>query len=153
MEKSTVTHATFTIERTFPVTPDRVFAAFADPAQKRRWYHPEQGAQVEDHETDFRVGGAERKTFNVEKGMSCRNDTFYQDIIPDQRIVFAYTMSVGGKPISSSQSTVELIPEGKSTRLLFTEQAAFFEGADTPQMRQHGWNTLFSQLNRQFAQV
>jgi uncharacterized protein YndB with AHSA1/START domain len=153
MEKSAVTHATFTIERTYPVTPDKVFAAFADPAQKRRWFYPEQGAQVEEHEMNFRVGGTERKTFNVEKGMSCRNDTFYQDIIPDQRIVFAYTMSVDGKPISSSQSTVEFLPEGKTTRMLFTEQAAFFEGADGPEMRQNGWNTLFTQLNRQFARV
>ena len=152
MEKSSVTHATFTIERTYPVTPDRVFAAFADPAQKRRWFYPEQGAQVEEHEMNFRVGGAERKMFHVEQGMSCRNDTFYQDIVPDQRIVFAYTMSVDGKPISSSQSTVELLPDGNKTRMLFTEQAAFFEGADGPEMRQNGWNTLFTQLNRQFTQ-
>ena len=152
MEKSSVTHATFTIERTYPVTPDRVFAAFADPAQKRRWFFPEGGARVEEHEMNFRVGGAERKVFHVEQGMSCRNDTFYQDIVPDQRIVFAYTMSVDGKPISSSQSTVELLPDGNKTRMLFTEQAAFFEGADGPEMRQNGWNTLFTQLNRQFTQ-
>jgi uncharacterized protein YndB with AHSA1/START domain len=152
MEKSSVTHATFTIERTYPVTPDQVFAAFADPAKKRRWFFPEQGAQVEEHEMNFHVGGAERKTFRVEQGMSCRNETFYQDIVPDQRIVFAYTMSVEGRPISSSQSTVELLPDGKNTRLLFTEQAAFFEGADGPEMRQSGWNSLFTRLNSQFAQ-
>ena len=37
MEKLSVTHSTFVIERSYPTTPERVFAAFADPAKKRRW--------------------------------------------------------------------------------------------------------------------
>jgi uncharacterized protein YndB with AHSA1/START domain len=32
-----VAHSTFTIERTYPVSPARVFFAFADKATKRRW--------------------------------------------------------------------------------------------------------------------
>jgi uncharacterized protein YndB with AHSA1/START domain len=152
LEQGSVTHSTFVIERSYAVTPERVFAAFADPAKKRRWFFPEQGAQVEEHEMDFRVGGAERKTFRAEQGMSCRNDTIYQDIVPGKRIVFAYTMSVAGRRISASQATVELLPEGTKTRLIFTEQAAFFEGADGPQMRQNGWGSLFKQLERFLAQ-
>ena len=150
--KAQVIHTTFVIERTYPVTADRVFAAFADPAKKRRWFYPERGAQIEEHEMDFRFRGAERKTFRVDQGFVCRNDTIYQDIVPDQRIVFAYTMSVGDQRISASQSTVELLPEGKKTRLVFTEQAAFFEGADGPQMRQNGWDLLFEQLERHLTQ-
>jgi uncharacterized protein YndB with AHSA1/START domain len=35
-----VTHATFTLERSYPVPPARVFAAWADPAAKARWFTP-----------------------------------------------------------------------------------------------------------------
>lgn len=38
MSKRSVTHVTFTIERTHDATPTRVLAASADPAAKARWY-------------------------------------------------------------------------------------------------------------------
>ncbi len=152
METRSVTHATFVIERKYPVTPDRVFAAFSDPAKKRRWFHPGEGTQIEELEMNFRVGGFERKTFRVDQGSVCTNNTIYQNIVPNRRIVFAYTMSVGDQCISSSQGTVELLPDGQQTKLIFTEQAAFFEGADGPQMRQNGWGSLFDRLERQLAQ-
>jgi hypothetical protein len=44
--------------------------------------------------------------------------------VPDQRIVFAYTMTLGEKRISSSFGTVELFPVGDRTRLTYTEQGA-----------------------------
>ena len=37
MSQKSVTHSTFVIERYFPASPERVFAALADPARKRRW--------------------------------------------------------------------------------------------------------------------
>ena len=33
-----VTHASFTLERSYPTPPARVFAAWADPALKSRWF-------------------------------------------------------------------------------------------------------------------
>jgi uncharacterized protein YndB with AHSA1/START domain len=48
-----ILHSTFTLERVYPVKPDRVFAAWAEPAAKARWFAgPQTG-----HQLDFRVGG------------------------------------------------------------------------------------------------
>jgi uncharacterized protein YndB with AHSA1/START domain len=33
-----VLHATFTLEPSYPATPARVFAAWAEPAAKARWF-------------------------------------------------------------------------------------------------------------------
>ena len=49
------------------------------------------------------------------------NDTVYLDIVPNHRIVLAYTMTLGGKRISSSLSTFELLPAEKGTDLICTE--------------------------------
>jgi uncharacterized protein YndB with AHSA1/START domain len=39
MSARSVTHATFSIERTYDASPRRVFAAFADSAIKAPWFN------------------------------------------------------------------------------------------------------------------
>lgn len=148
--KPTVTHATFTIERTYSAAPERVFAAFADPAKKRRWFR--ETSPAEDFEMDFRPGGAERSRSVLGPdtpfpGVAMINLTTYQDIVPGRRIVFAYTMTIGDQRISASLATVELLPSAKGTDLIFTEQGAFFEMSDGPQGREHGWRGLLQKLD------
>ncbi len=151
MEKLSVTHSTFVIERNYPTPPERVFAAFADPAKKRRWFAEGEGFPVRQFEMDFRVGGTEHSRFNMKDGTPIANDTSYHDIEPNRRIVFAYTMSVAGRRISTSLATIELLPTDKGTNFVFTEQAAFYEGSDGPKIRQEGWSKLFEQLEQELA--
>jgi uncharacterized protein YndB with AHSA1/START domain len=151
MEKLSVTHSTFVIERSYPTTPERVFAAFADPAKKRRWFAEGGSYGTREFEMDFRVGGSEHSRFNMPDGTPLANDTSYQDIEPNRRIVFAYTMSVGGRRISASLSTIELLPTEKGTDFVYTEQAAFFEGSDGEMIRKTGWSELFERLAKELA--
>ena len=156
MSDPTVNHATFVIERSYPVAPDKVFAAFADPAKKRSWYAEERNSRIEEYKTDFRVGGHDRTLFRWGDGtpfpgQAMVNETVYQDIVPGRRIVFAYTMALEGRVFSASLSTVELMASGDGTQLVFTEQAAFFEGSDGPKMREEGWAQLLGNLARELA--
>ena len=151
MSERSVTHATFVIERSYPTPPQRVFAAFSDPVKKRRWFAGGEGKQVDAFEMDFRVGGKEVMTVRLPEttpfpDLPCTNDTTYQDIEGESRIVIAYTMTLGGRRISASLATFEFLAMDKGTNLVFTEQAAFFEGADGPQMREEGWRHLLDSL-------
>lgn len=150
MAETSVTHGTFVIERNYPVAPERVFAAFSDPAKKHRWFVDDEASGVEDFGMDFRVGGVERKRFSNKYGVFT-NDTVYLDIVPNRRIVFAYTMSMGDRRFSSSQATVELLATEKGTNLIFTDQGAYFEGSDGPKMRQDGWQVLLESLAKELA--
>src|SRR5690348_7154613 len=100
MQEPSVIHNTFVIERSYPAKPERVFAAFADPIKKRRWFVESGSHTVEHYELDFRVGGKEHARFRFKegtplKGLACTNDTRYQDIVPSRRIVTASTMNIG----------------------------------------------------------
>ena len=151
MEERSVIHSTFVIERSYPATPERVFGAFADSARKRRWFVESGGHQVEHYEMDFRVGGKERARFRFKEGtplpgIACTNDTSYLDIVSNRRVMLASAMSLGEKCISASLVTVELLPSETGTDLILTNQSAFFEGADGPEIREAGWRELLEQL-------
>jgi uncharacterized protein YndB with AHSA1/START domain len=154
MTENAIVHSTFVIDRTYVAPPEKVFAAFADERIKRRWFAEGIGTQVDEFSTDFRIGGGERSRFRFTggtpgappPGTRMGNDTTYLDIVPNRRIVFAYTMSVGDRRMSASLATVELVPSGSGTRLTFTEQAAFFDRSDGAELRQEGWRELLKKL-------
>ena len=69
MDEQPVVHNTFVVERSYPVKPERVFTAFADPAQKRRWYAEGENYEVESYDQDFRVGAKEDDKGGFKEGI------------------------------------------------------------------------------------
>ena len=147
-----ITHATFTIERHYDATPARVFRAWADPAAKARWFGSHDNWKTSSYELDFRVGGRERlKISPVAGGVVHAFDGIYQDIVPDQRIIYSYDMHLDDRRISVSLATVELTADDSGTRLIFTEQAAFLDGQDNVAQRKEGTQSLLDGLGRGLA--
>ena len=146
MTEHNVSHAVFTIERVYDAAPARVFAAFADPVAKERWFAgPDQWTTLV-RQFDFREGGRERLKGRWPNGTVSDFDSCYFDIIPDQRIVYAYNMNVDEKKISVSLATIDLKGEGGRTRLIFTEQGAYLDGYDDAGSREHGTRALLESL-------
>jgi len=147
-----VTHHTFVIERTYPVPPAKVFQAFADPKLKFRWFLGGEGFANNSYELDFKVGGWERTRGTAPDKSPFTNDTVFHDIVPNERIVFAYQMTYNGAPISVSLTTVEFRPSGAGTTLVFTEQDAFLDGHDDGgKMREAGTHGLLDNLEKLLA--
>jgi len=148
MTERSVTHATWTVERTYSASATRVFAAFAEKEQKARWFGGEDDASWEQvhWDLDFRVGGRERNEGRMKDGSAYTLESVYRDIVPDERIVYSYDMSFGGERISVSLSTIQLEPVDAGTRLTYTEQGAYLDGLDTPEQREEGTAQLLDAL-------
>lgn len=147
-------HATFVIERVLDAPPARVFSAWADPRAKARWFSGPSGQWTEVvREHEFRVGGRERVVGRFAgTGTVSAFDCIYQDIVPDQRIIYTYEMHLDDARISVSLGTVELRPEGARTRMVYTEQAVFLDGYDDAGSRERGTIGLFDRLEAALRQ-
>ncbi len=155
MADPTVIHSTFVIERSYPQPPDRVFGAFAQPARKRRWY-AEGDHEIQEFEMEFRVGGSERfryifKAGHPIAGSEISNESTYQDIVAEKRIVMTSKMSLNGKPIVVMIATLEFLPAEKGTTLTLTHQGAYIEWPVGPEMIKQGWRSLLDRLEKELA--
>jgi uncharacterized protein YndB with AHSA1/START domain len=129
-----VIHATFSLEREYAAAPERVFAAWSDPAAKARWFAGD-GAE---HRLDFRVGGTEAIRAPGPDGQVLTVESLYRDIVPGERIVYCSTLSADDRVATVSTTTVEFAEAGDGTRLLLTEQGVFLDGLEEPAWREQG---------------
>ena len=119
------------------------YAAWSNPEHKRQWFGSPAGKPGQIFE--FKVGGRE---YNADR-MGNSDFTFnvlYQDIIPDNRIVYTYEMTIDGKRMSVSLATIELFPTATGTRIVVREDGAFLDGLDTSKQREEGTNYLVDQI-------
>jgi uncharacterized protein YndB with AHSA1/START domain len=148
----TATHATFVIDKTIQAPPAAVFAAFSSREGKAKWFDGLEGwERVGERVFDFQVGGREYVAERQAGGGPGGNpvhvfEARYLDIVPKQRIVYAYTMMLDETRISVSLTTIELKPEGGATRLVLTEQGVFLDGHDTIESREGGTRWLLDRL-------
>jgi uncharacterized protein YndB with AHSA1/START domain len=153
MTKRSIAHATFVIDRTYDAPPARVFDAFANLESKKKWFRgPDEWTQQkgwkQEHVLDFRVGGKEHVSGGPAGGTVHRFDATYYEIIPNERIVYAYEMHMNDTRISVSVATFELTPTGKGTRLVLTEMGAFLDGHDSVKSREGGTKDLLDNLGK-----
>lgn len=147
MNQRSVTHATFTLRRRYKATPAQVFAAWASAKAKSRWFGaPDEGTDT--LELDFRVGGREHSHGRGPNGQIYSYDAIYQDIVPDERIVYAYDMHLDDQRISVSLATIEFHSDSAGTQLVLTEHGAYLDGLDKPEYREHGTGVLLDQLGK-----
>ena len=67
MNTEPINHATFIVERTYPVSAAQVFRAFSDTDIKRRWFAEGEGWRVEEFTADFRPAGHETSRFRYRR--------------------------------------------------------------------------------------
>jgi uncharacterized protein YndB with AHSA1/START domain len=137
---SSVEHGSFTVEREYPASPERVFAAWSTESAKREWFATQDDfiASTNEYSLDFRVGGIERLDATLKSGSSMVHETTYRDMVPNERIVATYDVVINGRRISVSVFSIELARTDAGTRLVRIEDGVFLDGLDTVGEREEG---------------
>jgi uncharacterized protein YndB with AHSA1/START domain len=149
MNSRSTTFESFTLERIYESSPERVFEAWATPAAKARWFAgPKDGWKLRLREMDFSVGGLERLVGEWENGQVSDYQALYHDIVPNERIIYSYGMHLDGQRISVSLATITFTRTEPGTKLVLTEQGVFLDGYEHPGQRAHGTSSLLDALDR-----
>ena len=146
MTARSVEHSTIVIERSYDASPARVFAAWSTKEALLRWGSPGEGWESSIDRFEFKVGGVETSRFGPKDGATYVNQTRYLDIVPNQRIVSAGSMTSGEQRIFAGMLTVEFKPAGSGCRMIMTEQGAFLDGHDIPANHEAGWSQMLDNL-------
>ena len=151
MTPRSVAHSTFVIERQFSAPVARVFAAWSDPVKKRRWSSCHDDWRALEYRLDFRVDGTEVSQVMRPDGVIHGVNGRFLDIVPGERIVYVYDMTVGEARISVSLVTVLFTPMGAKAHMTFTEQVAFLDGHADAEERREGTEIGLARIDEELA--
>jgi uncharacterized protein YndB with AHSA1/START domain len=143
-QTATRTDFALNLERTFAAPRDRVWRAWTDPDEIRRWWS-RSGLTVEIAEFDVRVGGRFRL------GMRSAEDNLYvvggaySEVDPPTRLVHTWQWEEDGSDGAPEMLvTVEFHDEGAATRLVLTHEN--FRNGEAAERHQDGWTNKFDCL-------
>ena len=140
------THATFVIERSYPVPVSAVWHALSNNEARDQWFGGGPEFDVQEKSHDFRVGGHGVEAGQWRGGPSSRFLSTYTDIVNQQRMIFTYDMWVDERHMSTSLTTIVVEPNEDGTRLTYTEQGVHLDGLDTVDGREEGTKGLLDNL-------
>ena len=121
-------HATLTFERHCAAPVERVFAAYADVAERARLGTPSETAALIYDEADFRVGGRDIFRCGSKDDPRYLGETRYYDIVHNSRIISGETIDAAGARLSAALNTTTFEGDGSGTRILVVVQMISFDG-------------------------
>ena len=146
MSAKTTEKTSLEIKRFINAPRNRVYAAWTDPAQLRRWFGPE-NVRTRDIVAETRVGGKFRWDLTNPEGEEMTVQGEYRELQPCGKIVFTWQWQDDETwENHNSIVTVELSDVAGGTELrLVHEQLPSEESRDN---HNDGWNSLLTKLGK-----
>lgn len=126
------------VERTLSAPPERVFAAWTDPAILRRWYCPNPDLPLE-VTADVRVGGRYRVDMGGGRFVA---EGEYTELVPGRVVAFTWRWTTSDA-VSAVRVELSPTPEG-GTRLVLVHTG--LADADDARGHREGWELELARL-------
>ena len=143
MEQRLATKPSLTLQRHYPVAPEKVWRAWTDAEAVKRWWGPGPGEPVSLAELDVRVGGRFRIVFGGPDGKMHECAGVYKEVVPNRKLVFTWHWP-NSTPERVSVVTIIFQAVGKGTELVFKHEQLFDEKARDDHKR--GWSASLDKL-------
>lgn len=139
-------HETITFERTFPVSPARVFQAYASEKEREKWSAPNKETHFEILESDLRTGGREKAQCGTEGNMMTMV-VAYHFVEQDRLIVFTEEQWCDDQVLTVALITFDL-SEAKNggTTLRLTDQVTSLVGNNVISGHRSGYGQALKNL-------
>lgn len=132
------------IKRFIKASRDRIYAAWADPEQLKKWFGPE-NVKTRDLIADVRVGGQFRWDCTDPEGKEVTIAGEYRELQPGKKIVFTWKHEENEEwKNHSSIVTVEFFDCEGGTELRLTHENLPSEPSRDDHMQ--GWNSVVDKL-------
>jgi len=136
-----------TLNRFYPVAPEKVYRAWTDPQAIKRWWGPGGHDSVSVAQLEVRVGGRFRIVFGGPDGKAHEVQGVYKQVVPNRRLVFTWTWP-NSTPERESLVTIVFREvrrnEGAGTELDFRHERLFDETVRDNHRR--GWTESLAKL-------
>jgi len=134
------------IKRFIKASPDRVYAAWTDPAQLRQWFGPEQ-VTTDNLIADPRVGGRFRWDLTNSDGEKMTMEGKFRELQPGKKVAFTWKWQDDEDWENNvSIVTVELSEQSGGTELRLTHERLPNEQSRDGHTR--GWNSALDKLEK-----
>ena len=131
------------IIRTFEAPVEKVFQAWTDPAKMVKWMGPGT-IYCKDVQIALKVGGQYRiHMFSEEDGDHIAIGE-YQEIVPNQKLVFTWSWESG--TVTGSLVTIEFESQGESTQITLLHED--FPTKESAERHNQEWNGCLDKLEK-----
>jgi uncharacterized protein YndB with AHSA1/START domain len=146
MDTQTAVKPSLTLKRRIKAPPAKVFAAWIDPEQVKRWMGPGEVKAVS-AACDPRIGGRYHWVMRNPAGEILDVGGVFREMVPNEKLVFTWVWK--STPERESLVTVEIKPDGAGSLLTVTHEQFFDE--DARDRHQGGWNGALDKMEKLFA--
>ena len=120
-ETKLLSETSLQIERSIPAPPETVYRAWLEAETLKRWFAPSDDFETIIHRADGKVGGSFKVEMRKPDGSVHIATGSYTELVPAKRISFTWKWENHPED-GDSVISVDLAPEGKGTKLVFTHE-------------------------------
>lgn len=133
------------VRRALSASPERVFAAFADPALVARWLTPGPDVKLRVLQFEFREGGRYRFAYDVPDGRTMVVSGVYRIIERPTQLVFSWLIDPPDEHAGIlSEVTVSITAHDRHSELVIRHEK--FARPDAEVRHSEGWRGALAQL-------